>query len=95
MSWIQFIHGQSYHLIPLPRSPRETDLVLRVIAINQVLHDASRLEEIDRVAIGEGVGQGGNAAIGINRTEPGLFLGVFADVDFVDFVGETSGLVSL
>jgi hypothetical protein len=87
MSRIQFVHEQSHHLVPLPRASREADLVLRIIALDQILHDTSRLEEIDRLAIGKGVGQGGDPAIGIDGTEPGLLLRVFADVDFVDFVG--------
>jgi hypothetical protein len=78
---------KSYHLIPLPCASREADLVLRVIALDQILHDTSRLEEVDRLAIGKGVGQGGDPAVRIDGTEPGLLLRVFADVDFVDFVG--------
>jgi hypothetical protein len=63
--------------------------VIRIVSLNQVLHDASRLEEIDRLAIGKGVGQGGDPAIRVDGAEPGLLLGVFADIDFVDFVGQT------
>lgn len=71
------------------RSLGETDLVLRVVAFNQILHNTSRFEEVDGLAIGEGISQGRNATIGIDGAEPWLFLGVFADVDFVDFVRET------
>jgi len=44
------------HLIPLPRALRKADLVLRIVALYQVLHDASGLEEVDGLAVGEGVG---------------------------------------
>ena len=38
--------------------------------------------------VGEGVGDGGYAAIRVDFEEPGLFLRVLGEFDFVDFVGE-------
>jgi hypothetical protein len=81
------------HLVVLPRAFGEADFVLCVVALNEVLHDATALEEIDSLAISEGVGQSWDSSIGVDGSEPGLFLGVFADVDFVDFVGETGKML--
>jgi hypothetical protein len=78
------------HLIVLPGAFGETDLVFWVIAIYEILHDASRLEEVDGFAIGKGVGYGRDATIGVNGAEPWLFLRVFADVDLVGFIGDTA-----
>jgi hypothetical protein len=44
------------HFVPLPRALGEADLVVRIVAIDQVLHDASRFEKVDAFAVGEGVG---------------------------------------
>jgi hypothetical protein len=82
------------YFIPLSRAPGKADLVFRVIPIYQVLHNASRLEEINGLAISESVGQGGNSTIGVDGAEPRLLLCVFADVDFVNFVGKASNEVS-
>ena len=61
--------------------------MLRVIALYQVQHDASRLEEIDGFSVGESVGQCWNAPVRIDCPEPWLFLGVFADIDLLGLVG--------
>jgi hypothetical protein len=50
--------------------------VVGIVALDEVLHDGARLEQVDGLAVGEGVGQGGNAAIGVDGEEPGLFLRV-------------------
>jgi hypothetical protein len=83
------------HLKPLPRSLGIADLVLGIILLCEVLHDAAGFEEVDRLAIAEGVGQGRDAAVGVDSEEPGLFLGVFRDVDFVGLVGEAEGVSML
>lgn len=77
------------HLVVLPRAFGETDLVLCIVALDEVLHDATALEEVDRFAISEGICQSWNPAIRVDGSKPGLLLGVLADVDFLDFVGET------
>lgn len=46
------------------------DLVVFVILFRQVSQDAAGLEQTDLLAIGEGVGQGGDTAIGVNFEEP-------------------------
>jgi hypothetical protein len=42
-------------------------MVLCVIAVYEVLHDASGFEEIDLLAVGEAVGKCGDAAIWVDR----------------------------
>jgi hypothetical protein len=79
------------HFVPLTSTLGETDLVVRVVAIHEVLHDATGFEEVDSLAVSKGVGECWDTAIGIDSTEPGLLLGVFADVDFVDLVLDTKG----
>ena len=79
------------HFIPLPRALGEADLVLGVVALYEVLHDASGFEEVVGLAVGEGVRQRGDTSVGIDRAEPRLFLGVFADFDFVGLVGNAAG----
>jgi hypothetical protein len=76
-------------LIPLPRALRKANLVFGIIAFHQVLHDASRLEEIDWFAVGEGVSQCWNAPIGVDSAEPRFFLGIFADLDLLGLVWNT------
>lgn len=65
--------------------------MLRIVLLDEVLHYTPRLEEADQLAVIEGVCQSRNAAVGVDFEEPGLFLGVLGDVDFVDFVGEAMG----
>ena len=40
------------------------------------------------MAIGECIGEGGDASVGVDGEEKGLFLGVLRYVDFVGFVGD-------
>ena len=54
------------HLIVLSGPLRKRDLVFCVVAVHKVLHDASGFEEVDLLAVGECVGQGGDAAIRVN-----------------------------
>ena len=63
----------------LPRAVRVGNLPLRVVAVDEVLHDGAALKEIDLLAVGELVGDGGDAAIRVDLAEPGLLLGVFAN----------------
>ena len=60
-----------------------------VILLNEVLHDRAGFEEADRLAIGKGIGEGGDAAVGVNGEKKGLFLSILAQVDFVSCIGET------
>lgn len=77
-------------LIPLTATFGIRDLVLRIVALNQVLHDASRLEQVDGLSVSELVSQCRDAAIGIDRKEPVFLLRVLADIDLLDFVGKTA-----
>ena len=63
-------------------------LVPRVVFGGQVLQDGAGFEEADRAAAVEGVGQGRDAAVGVDLEEPGVFLRVGPDVDVDGFVGE-------
>ncbi len=40
------------------------------------------------MAVGKGVGEGGNAAVGVDGEEEGLLLGIFGYVNLVGCVGE-------
>ena len=65
------------HLVALARAGRVADFVLDVvILLDEVLHYGAGFEEADCAAIGEGVGEGGDAAVGVDTEEEGLFLGV-------------------
>ena len=55
---------------------------------NLLLHDGSGFEQIDLLTIREAVGEGRDAAVGVDLEEPFFFLGIFGDVDFFDGVGE-------
>ena len=66
------------------------DFVLCVVTLNEILHDAARLEQVDGLAIGELVGQSRNAAVGVDGKEPVLLLSVLADIDLLNLVGKTT-----
>ena len=48
-----------------------------VVLFDEVLHYRAGFEEVVRLAVGEGVGEGGDAAVGVDGKEKGLLLGVF------------------
>ena len=80
------------HLVGLARAGGVADLVGgAVVLFDEVLHDGAGFEEPDRGAVGEGVGQGGDAAVGVDGEEEGLFLGVLGYVDVVGLVGYAGG----
>jgi hypothetical protein len=62
--------------------------VLGVILLRKILQDASGFEQVDGLAIREGVCQSRNAAIGIDFKKPGFFLGVLLQVNFLNLVGK-------
>ena len=80
------------HLVVLASPLGVRDLVLGVVTLNEILHDASRLEQVDGLAIGELVGQGRNAAIGVDGEEPVLLLRVLGNIDLLNLVGKTTAL---
>lgn len=57
------------HGIPFTCALGEADLMLWVVAVDEIFHDASGLEEIDNLAIGEGIGKRGDSPIGIDLQE--------------------------
>ena len=63
-------------------------MVDAVVLFDEVLHDGAGFEEADRLTVGKGVGEGGNAAVGIDGKEKGLLLGVLTYVDFMGVVGD-------
>jgi vesicle coat complex subunit len=78
---VKNVWRKTTHLDILPGSSWVADLVLGIVAINKVLHDASTLEQSDRLAIRERVGQGGDAAIGVDGEEPRFLLGTVGSVE--------------
>lgn len=64
--------------------------MLWVVVLDQVLQDATRLEDINLLAIGESIGYGRNTAIGVDLEEPWFFLLVLAELDLLNFVGEAA-----
>ncbi len=54
------------HFVGLARVGRVGDFVVGVVPLDEVLEDAAGFEEPDWLAVGEGVGQGGDAAVGVD-----------------------------
>jgi hypothetical protein len=54
------------HGIPVSCTLGEADLVICVVPIDKVLHDASRFEQVDSLAVGEGIGECGDSSIRID-----------------------------
>ena len=75
--------------IALARPGRVGDLVVyAVVLLDEVLHYAPRFEQTNCFAIGEGVGEGGYATIGVDGEEEGFFLGILRYIDCMGFVGD-------
>lgn len=79
--------------LPHPKnSPPITKIRIKESGIhsppNQVLHNTATLKHPDRLPVLEPIRQSGDPPIGIDLQEPGFFLFVGREVDFVDFVGE-------
>ena len=60
-----------------------------VVLLDEVLHDGAGFEEVALLGVGEGVRQGGDAAVGVDRERTRIFFGVWSDVDSVGFVRDT------
>jgi hypothetical protein len=75
------------------RVDREAELVLWVVVPRQVAQDGEPLEDGEGAAVV--VDDGGDAAVGVEGRVPGLFLGVFADVDALGRVGLVVGFLEL
>lgn len=59
-----------------------------VVRLDEILEDRAGLEDVQRTAGEGGVGDGGNAPVGVDFEEPGLLLGVLGEGVGVDFVRE-------
>ena len=57
------------------------DLIVGVVSVDEILHDAAAFEDADLFAVGMGVGQGWDAAVGVDGCEPGRFLLIGGHVD--------------
>lgn len=64
------------------------DFVVFIVRLDEVLQDRAGLEHVEGSIREGGVGYGGDAAVGVDFEEPGLFLGVLGEGVGVDFVGE-------
>ena len=62
--------------------------MLGVVAVDEILHDATTFEDAVLFAVGVGVGQGWDAAVWVDGCEPGRFLLVARHVDLAGGVGE-------
>jgi len=59
------------------------------------LLDGAGFEKVDRLAISEGVAEGGDASIRVDLQEPWLLLCVLRDVNFVNDVRDSSEIAGL
>ena len=64
--------------------------MLRVVPLHKILHDGTRLEQVDRFAVRKRVRQSGNTAVGVDGEKPWLLLGILRDVDLFNLVGEAA-----
>ena len=60
------------HLIVLPCAFGKAHLVLGIIPINQIVHDAARLKQSDHLTILKSIRQSWNTAVGIDSTKLGV-----------------------
>lgn len=65
------------HLVVFARALGEGDLVVWVVLLGEILQDATRLEQTDLLAVTEGVGQGGDTAVGVDLEKPAAIGGQF------------------
>jgi hypothetical protein len=59
------------------------------------LLDGAGFEEVDWLAISEGVAEGGDASVRVDLQEPWLLLRVLRDVNFVNNVRDSSEIAAL
>ena len=68
--------------------------MLVVVVVGKILQDASRLEDVNGLAIIKCIGYGRNTAIGVDFKEPWLLLLILAEFELLDFVWEAADGVS-
>lgn len=76
------------HLPVLPRPIWVRDLVILVIPGDEVLQDGATLKDADGLPVLGGVGDGRDAAVGVDLEEPGLLLLVVLEADGAHLVLE-------
>lgn len=67
----------------------ENSLIVLVVPVDKVLHDAARFEELQLLSVGQDVGQGRDAAIGIDFEVPWFLLFRFCNIHKPHFVVES------
>lgn len=77
-----------HHLPVLRRVARVRHLVVLVVAVYKVLENGSALKDANGLAIRPLVGDGGDAAVGVNLEEPRLLLFILAHLDGMDLQAE-------
>lgn len=65
---------------------RIRNLVVLVVAVNEILQNSTALKDADLLAVGELVSEGGDATVGVDLEEPGLLLLILHHLDGVDLV---------
>lgn len=58
--------------------------MLRIVPFHEILEDRTALKHTNLLAVGQRVRYGGDAAIGVDFQEPGLFLLIVHHVDGAD-----------
>ena len=66
--------------------------MLEIVPPDQVLHDASAFKDPDRFAIGEGIHQCRDAAIGVDIKKPLFLLRVLGDINLGVIVRKTRNM---
>lgn len=74
-------------LVAFARAGRVADFVVHaVVLFDEVLHNRTGFEQPDRLTVGKRVGEGGDAAVGVNGEEKGFLLSVLGYVNFMGLV---------
>ena len=73
-----------HHLPVLRRVARVRNLVVLDVAVDKVLENGTALKDANGLAIRPLVGDGGDAAVGVNLEEPRLLLLILAHLDGMD-----------
>lgn len=76
-------------LVAFARAGRVADFVVHaVVLFDEVLHNRPGFEQPDRLTVGKRVGEGGDAAVGVDGEEKGFLLSVLGYVNFMGLVRE-------
>ena len=83
------------HLDTLPATDGIRQLVVCIVSVDQILHNAPTLEDSNLLAVGKSVGQCWDAAIWIDLEEPRLLLSVLGYLNLGGVVRQTGQLASV